>query len=134
MKVRQKASARAVEAVSRRFEDWRRDPGRGRRIPEDLWRAAIDVAAQHGIWRTARALRVNNGELKRRLEAARREGEHGGAQAAAFVELPPTMVGAGAECVVEIEDPRGTRLRVRLPGWVVPDLAALAREFRRGAS
>ena len=112
----------------RRYPD---RPGRDRRIPEGLWRAAVELAARHGIWRTARALRLNNGELKERLLATGTTGPPGESGAAAFVELPPPIVGAGGECVVELEDRRGTRLRVRLPGWVVPDLAALAREFRR---
>jgi hypothetical protein len=86
-----------------------------------LWRAAVDLAARHGIWRTARALRLNNGELKERLLATGTAGPAGGSKAAAFVELPPPIVGAGVECVVELVDRSGTRLRVRLPGWVVPD-------------
>jgi hypothetical protein len=122
-----------VEAVRQRFEDWRRDPGRGRRIPDELWRAAIEVATEHGIWRTARALRLNSGELKERLMAVSGQsaGASGRSRASAFVELPPPILGAGGECVIELEDRSGTRLRIRLPGWVMPDLAALAREFRR---
>jgi hypothetical protein len=128
---REQASSRAVEAVRRRFEDWRRDAGRSRRIPEELWRVAVDLAAQHGIWRTARALRLNNAALKQRLVAAERAGATQRARLASFVELPSPAVGAVGECVVELEDRIGTKLRVRFPGWTVPDLAALAREFRR---
>jgi hypothetical protein len=116
-----------MEAVRLRFETWRRNRGASRRIPEDLWREAVELAGRHGVWRTARALRLNNNELKQRL-VARTACDEG----STFVELsPPMMAGGGAECVVEFEDAKGTRVRVRLPGWVVPDLAALARAFRR---
>ena len=125
--------AQAVEAVRRRFESWREGPKEGRRIPEELWGAAVELAVGHGVWRTARALRLNNDELKRRLVASRRVSGAGGPGGPAFVELSPPVVGAGGECVLEYEDREGTRLRVRLPGWVVPDLTALTREFRRSA-
>ncbi len=125
---RTEAAARAVEAVRRRFEEWRGEPRRSRRIPEDLWRAAADVAGENGVWRTARALGLNGHELKERLLATRKAG---GSTASPFVELSPPAMAAGAECVVEFEDCSGTRLRIRLPGWIVPDLVALAREFRR---
>jgi hypothetical protein len=130
----EEAATRAVEAVRRRFENWRRDPGRGRRIPEELWQAAVELAARHGVWRTARALRLNNGELMKRLVATREAGVAGGSGATPFVELSPSALGMGGDWAVEIEDRKGTRLRVRLPGWVVPDLAALAREFLRSES
>jgi hypothetical protein len=129
---RQHGSAQAIEAVRRRFEEWRRDPGRSRRIPDGLWRLAVDLAAEHGIWRTARALGLNNGVLKERLTAARSRGTEQDSEAGSFVELPSPMAAAG-ECVVELEDRSGTKLRVWLLGWVVPDLAALVREFRRSA-
>jgi hypothetical protein len=129
---REAAAARAIEAVRRRFEDWRGDPERSRKIPEELWRLAVNLAAEHGIWQTARALRLNNGVLKERVVAARSAGTEPGSGPASFVELSSPMAAAG-ECVVEFEDRSGTKLRVRLPGWVVPDLPALAREFRRSA-
>jgi carbohydrate-selective porin OprB len=121
-----------VEAVRRRFEDWRRDPERGRRIPEELWRAAAELAGTNGIWRTAQALRLNNNELKQRVLDDRGASDDGRARSG-FIELPQTDPGKSGGCVIELEDRLGTRLRVELPGWAVPDLAALAREFRRSA-
>jgi hypothetical protein len=127
---KQEALAFAVESVRRQFEKWRRDPGRDRRIPEDLWQAAAELAREHGIWRTALALRLNNQALKERLAAAgspsRSEVPRG-----AFIELSPPMLRAGADCVLELVDRQGNRMRVELRGCVAPDLAALTREFRR---
>jgi hypothetical protein len=49
---------------------------------------------------------------------------------APFLELAaPATVGT-CECVLELEDVCGTKMRVHLKGVEVPDLAALARSFR----
>jgi hypothetical protein len=101
--------------------------GRGRRIPEELWRAAVDLAGEDGVWRTARGLRLNNRDLKQRLVPACGAGD-GARPGGAFIELPPTIQGASAGCVVELEDRQGTRMRVELLGWVATDAVALARK------
>lgn len=119
-----------LELVRRRFEEWRRAPrssGR-RRIPEPLWRSAVTVAMQHGTFRTARALGLNYQTLKDRVEATaqRREGV-----GAAFVELVPPTFAGGPECIVELEDGEGAKMRIQLKGAEPPDLAVLARSFWR---
>ena len=51
---------------------------------------------------------------------------------ATFVELPaPVQPGAG-ECILELEDPGGAKMRVHLKGVEAPDLAALSRSFWGG--
>lgn len=112
--------ARAAE----RFSQWRRSRVLGERIPEPLWRCAIDLAGRHGVSRTASALRVGYYELQKRLATA-----SNGALAAspvAFVELPPVTVGA---CLIEFENASGSRMRVQIQGGQLPDLVALGRSF-----
>lgn len=96
----------------------------GERIPEPLWRCAVDLAGRYGVSRTASALRVGYYELQKRLAALSQ-----GAQAAspvAFVELPPITVGA---CLIEFENASGSRMRMHLQGGQLPDLVALGRSF-----
>jgi hypothetical protein len=110
--------------VHRQFEQWRRGRRLGDRIPERLWAAAVAVARTQGVSRTARLLHLEEQKLKHRV-AGTGPGPRP-ATAPAFVELltPPA---AGGECTVEVEGPRGGRLRIQLRGAPVPDLVALAR-------
>jgi hypothetical protein len=123
-----------VEHVRRRFEEWRRSPrssGR-RRIPESLWRSAVTVAVQHGTFRTARALGLNYQTLKDRVEATEKQREGAGAgRRAGFVELMTPAFASGPECIVELEDAEGAKMRIQLKGAVPVDLAVLARSFWR---
>jgi len=52
-------------------------------------------------------------------------------RAPAFVELLSTSRPPAAECVLELENPAGSRLRIHLKGAVLPDLSELARSFSR---
>jgi hypothetical protein len=90
-----------------------------------LWRAAVKVAAEHGLNRTAQALELDYYSLKKRREqvAASRPVRP------MFVELPPAPMPIVSECVIELEDAAGSRLRVQLKGQDAPDLLALSRSF-----
>ena len=82
------------------------------------------LARQHGLYHTARAVRIDYGALKAHLETAD-QAAHAGA-APTFVELaPPTPRGAG-ECVIEIDGARAT-VCIRVPGLTLADLATLSR-------
>ena len=124
------APAVPLDDVRRRFERWRRLPKADRRIPKALWRAAVEAAGEHGVSRTARALRLNTTSLKHRLQTTVPPGACGGGPSGTpFVELlSPPLVGA-TECVVELEDSHGARMRIELKGADAPDLATLARVF-----
>ena len=61
------AQAVALQNLRQRFVDWR-DAGRsGKRIPEELWQAATDMARQVGVNRAAKAAGLDYSKLKRRL-------------------------------------------------------------------
>ena len=120
----------SLASVRRRFERWRREPKADRRIPEALWAAAVEAAVVYGVTGTAQTLRLNAQVLKHRLEAAGSPGSVLPRSAASFVELLPPAVGAIGECVMELEDKRGT-MRVQLRGAGAPDFIALARTFWR---
>jgi hypothetical protein len=114
-----------VRAAYRQFEQWRRVRRLGDRIPDRLWASAVAAARHHGVSRTARLLHLESRKLKHLVTGA-----SPGPQASttsAFVELlAPAAAGSG-ECTVEVEGPRGGRLRVQLRGAPVPDLMALTR-------
>jgi hypothetical protein len=113
--------------LSRRLEVWRRDPSRGRRIPEPLWASVAQLARQHGVHRVARCLHLDYYSIKKRLR--------GGAETSCadakptFIELPAFASGGLQECTIEVEHPRGARMRIQVKGAALPDLASITRAF-----
>jgi hypothetical protein len=117
-----------LRAVQRRFDQWRRTHRVRSRLPESLWGSAVKIADVYGIHRTARALRLDYYSLKKRIEPKAVAAGEGNA-VATFLELPSLgQVGTG-ECILELEDVEGAKMRIHLKGHQVPDLAALARGF-----
>lgn len=114
-----------LREVHRQFEQWRRVRQSGDRIPDRLWASAVAAARTHGVSRTARMLHLESQKLKHLVTRASPELQT--STAPAFVELlAPPAAGSG-ECTIELEGPRGGRLRVQLRGAPVPDLVALSR-------
>jgi hypothetical protein len=118
-----------VEATRERFDKWRSErPSRACPIPTDLWAAAARCARQLGYCRTAQVLGLDSGKLKRQAEAL---GKRPRKSVPGFVELVAPGRGALAECVVELENRAGAKLRIELRGSAIPDLIDLARRFTR---
>jgi hypothetical protein len=61
--------------------------------------------------------------LKKRVDGASSLAE------STFVELPSSALSIMSECVIELEDAAGSRMRVQLKGQNAPDLLALSRSF-----
>lgn len=128
MRSRTQVNSAEIEDVRQRLEEWRRTrEGRGH-IPERLWALAVQVARKCGLNQTARALRINYYALKKRLEpigsGSRKERE----TRPSFLELVPPQV-AACECVVELEDAGGAKMRIELKSSEAPDLVALSTAF-----
>jgi hypothetical protein len=51
----------------------------------------------------------------------------------AFVELPPVGGLASPECVVELEHPRGAKMRIRLTGHQSPEVVTAVSQVFFGA-
>ena len=116
-------------AIRRRFEHWRRQRTVGSRIPEQLWKAAVAAAREFGIHPTAKALGLDYYSLKRRLEASSADSSLCDTASKGFVELAPLMPASMPECLLEIEDTCGTKLRLHCKGLPAADLAALSRSL-----
>lgn len=122
----------ALEAARGAFQQWRESrPGR-QRIPESLWAVAVQAAGAFGVNRTARALRIDHGRLKRRVLAktARTAPTAAGvADMPTFVELPTAMGPNHGRCVVQLEDRTGSTMRIEVGTLSAADVFALARSF-----
>jgi hypothetical protein len=73
-------------------------------MPAALWGAAIALARQHGLYTAARTLHVDDGSLKKRLEAA----GPGRVPSPAFIEFPATRPSGLGPCVIHLEGRRAS--------------------------
>jgi hypothetical protein len=121
-----------MQRVYRRFERWRRSH-RGRLpIPAALWAAAADLAREHGVFRTAKALHLEHSKLKGMVKSTKPAVRRAAAAPAGFLELvAPRAVGL-TECVIELEGPRG-KMRIQWKGATAADLAGLSRALWESA-
>jgi len=118
--------------AERRFGRWRKTRQGNRRIPDSLWALAVARARAYGLARTARVLHLDYYGLKKRLEQdTAAPGRSNVVNGAAFVELTPPVSGV-SECLVELEDDSGAKMRIHLKGNKIPDLVALGRSFWGG--
>ena len=111
-----------MRRIRRRFERWRNGHQGRLPIPEALWAAAAESAREHGVFRTAKVLRLEYRKLKRMVESAAPDAP---AQTPTFLELLPQPV-SPTECLIELEGPRG-KMRIQWKGATAPDLAGLSR-------
>jgi len=118
-----------LQAARRRFQHWRRTRKVGSRIPNPLWATAVKLAEAYGIHRTAKALGLDYSSMKKRVESASQSAVAASAKAATFLELS-APVGLGmSECILELEDVEGAKMRIHFKGIEAPDLAALSRSL-----
>jgi hypothetical protein len=118
-----------MRGIHGQFARWRKSHTGRLPIPQSLWRAAAEVAREHGVFRTAKVLSLEYGKLKRltmEWHPGRRRTVKLSAPPAAFVELLTSGTGSGAECLIELEGPRG-KIRIQWKGNTTPDLAGLSR-------
>jgi hypothetical protein len=117
-----------MRKVHGRFERWRNSHAGRLPIPERLWQAAAELAAEHGVCRTAQVLHLEYGKLKRLAGSANQVSRSTTSTPprTSFVELvAPQAIGV-SECVIELEGPRG-KVRIQWKGTTTPDLAGLSR-------
>lgn len=128
-----------MRKVYQRLKRWRSSHAHRVPIPESLWAAAAELAQEHGIYPTAKALHREYGKLKQRAEGADPAVKRRGADlltavsrrgrrtaAPTFVELIAPRSGGFPAGVVELEGPRG-RMRIELKGVATAELVALSR-------
>ena len=108
------------------FEKWRRTHKPRTRLPEPLWLVAAKLAREYGLNPTARALQLDYSGLKKRMESSVSGHPSQAVVGPKFLQLLPSELTAVAECAIECEDAKGTKIRIHLKGPQLPDLAALS--------
>jgi hypothetical protein len=102
-----------MEQTRRRLERWRETRTAGMPMPEKLWAAAVRLTQRHGVYRTARALGLEYTKLKRLSESTGHAPK--APPSPAFVELIAAQPTSVSECRIEVEGPRGGRMKIELP-------------------
>ena len=106
-----------------RFERYRKAHTGRRPIPEALWKMAAELANEHGVFRTAKVLRLDYNKLKAQKAALRTKRS---AASPTFVELLPGLPSGSPECLIELEGPHG-KMRIQWKGATAADLVGLSR-------
>ena len=122
--------SQAMVKARQHLDCWRREHGgRGVRIPGDLWDEAVGVARTDGLFRTAKALRLEHGRLKARASLVEgRQGTCDPVPEATFVEVgfgPPDST----RTVMEFVGRDGERMRIDVTGPSPVDVVGLSRAF-----
>src|SRR5215468_6714270 len=77
------------EEVKERLARWRQGRISGQPMPEELWSAAVEMAARYGVFRVARSLGLEFSKLKKLLEQRNAKPVRvRSAKPAGFVKLP----------------------------------------------
>jgi hypothetical protein len=125
-------SAKIPEAIlhlQQQLDQWRGAQKGRTKLPESFWQAAVDLAKQYGLFRTAQPLRMDYTRMKQRLSGAAQRQE---SARPAFVELVRPQPAEMEECVIEFESAQGGKMRVQWRSNTPPDWTNLLRAWRDG--
>ena len=117
-----------IAQLQRQLDQIRSTQPRGKKLPDSVWQAAVELAREHGVYSVAHPLRLDYMGLKKRLGGVSHRRQK--ARKAAFVELiapPAAMLG---ECLIELESLHGGKVRIHWKGAAPPDWMSLLRAWR----
>lgn len=127
-------SASALEEVKQQFKIWRKTKTGRERIPASLWQAAAEVykIGDYNLHRISKILRLNQTALKKYVQqqfpgAIKVEPEEPPSFIALELESPLLV----SECVIEMEDTTGAKMRMCLRGKTDPNIFDICKSFWR---
>lgn len=91
-----------LSAAVREFSHWRSTRKHKCRIPDKLWKMAVDLVGDHSLCEVSRSLNLNYGELKRRL--AIHSTETASVESSSFIELSSPLPSVRHECTIRSKD------------------------------
>jgi len=120
-----------LETVQAQFSDWRKNRKKRGRIPESLWNAAASLVDAFSINDVSKALHLNHGSLKDRIETIQKDPSEEPCETT-FIEFPlPNPPVDSTEVSIELEK-AGARMKVQVKGPI--DVASLVQTFWRQQS
>jgi len=114
--------------VKTRFADWRSNKKYRRRIPEDLWVAAVRLSSEHSLHKISTELSLSYTDLKKRVKSDKVAIVTETSPTSAFIpiDIPPAH---NAECIVEMEQRNGNKMRMYFKGKTDLDLQVFVESF-----
>ena len=117
-----------LSEVKEQFKTWRKTRKSPRPIPKKLWTAAVSLTANHSISQISRELVLDYSALKKRA-AIKNKNSAASMSSAGFIEVNLEPPAAVAECIVEMQDIAGAKMRMHFRGKTDFDLLELAKAF-----
>ena len=120
-----------LEDTRNQLIHWRKNKKSSREpIPEKLWEKAKDLAIKYSINDVSKHLRLNYTDLKKRIlgpnfKPVPRK------KPASFIELPSEKLFTQSECIIEMEDKSGCKMKMCFRGDTNLDLLELGKVFWR---
>jgi hypothetical protein len=114
-----------IEEVRQRLEDWRKIKKHRQPIPKDIWQDAAGLARKHSINTVSKTLRLSYTDLKDRVCGPSKTKQ----KSSDFIEIGYGRPSLVPETTIEMENKKGSRLKVSLKGGTDSDLMDLARTF-----
>ena len=118
----------SLSEVKEQFKIWRRTRKSPRPIPDKLWQAAVSLTATHSISQISKELVLDYNALKRRV-TTRNKNTAAKMGPAGFIELNLEPPAAVSECIVEMQDNQGGKMRMHIRGKTEFDPVQLAQAF-----
>ena len=120
----------SLAEVCDQFKHWRQTrKSRREPIPRQLWQAAAQLAGRYSINDISKALRLNYTDLKNHVHGRCCKETAKTASSAAFIELGCRPSLFESECIVEMEDRAGSKMRMCFKGQTNFDLLELGKAF-----
>ena len=122
-----------LDKVKSDFEVWRSSRKKRSRIPEALWKKAVALYPEYTVGKISSTLRLSYTDLKKRISSSIEPTLTNEAEGLpAFIEVEfPAAHSSLSECVVEMEDGHGAKMRMCFKGKTDFDLMELGRSFWR---
>ena len=127
-KKKHEVPSQTLNQVKEQLKNWRKARKSPRPIPENLWLAAVSLTANHFISQIAKELVLDYTALKSRA-AIKNIDNAASRNAAGFIEVNLDPPAAVAECIVEMQDIVGAKMRMHFRGQTDFDLLQLAKAF-----
>jgi hypothetical protein len=116
-----------IAQLQRQLDQIRSTQPRGKKLPDSVWQAAVELAREHGVYSVAHPLRLDYAGLKKRLGGVSHRRRR--ARKPAFVELI-APASAMRECLIEFESLQGGKVRIQWKAAAPPDWMSLLRAWR----
>lgn len=118
-----------LETVKQQFENWRKNRKSSKgRIPDELWEKATTLTKTHSVNVVAKTLRLSHADLTKRVAHVKKR-PAATKPAQSFIGLEYKTPLMPPECIIELEDPSGAKMKMCFRGETGLDFLALGKAF-----